>query len=105
MTFLANRPLTIVFCAILVAGPFVVWLSIYCVSRNPSIDLRRFLPVLRALRWITWALAMALMLPAIVGDALHRVAVYGFALMSFSAGLSFSQSWLKRKLHLDSAAD
>jgi len=105
MIFLTNKPLAIVICAILIAGPFVVWFFVYCVSKCPSVSLHRFLPLLRALRWATWAAAIALMLPAFASGAIHRAAVYGFALSSFSAGLSFPQSWLRKKLSLDRAAD
>jgi hypothetical protein len=49
----------------------------------------------------TWAVAMALMLPAIVDDSFGFLFVLGFGILSFSTGLSFPQSWLKKKLGLN----
>ncbi len=105
MSFHIARPFAAVVGAILLAGPFVVWFSIYCVSKFTSFDLKKFFDLLPVMRVIAWAVAVALMMLATVSDAFHFLLVYGFATLSFSAGLFFSESWLKKRLGLASDAD
>ena len=85
----------------LIIAPFAFWLSFYYLAKFSSIDLRRALPWLKALRWVTWILATPFMFAAIVNDSYHYFFVYGCGLFSFSAGLSFSQGWLKKRLNLE----
>jgi general stress protein CsbA len=86
----------------LVIAPLALWLSFFYLAKFSSIDLRRALPWLRVLRWVAWILATPFMFAAIVNDSYHHFFVYGCGLFSFSAGLSFSQNWLKKRLNLNS---
>jgi hypothetical protein len=106
MDILRVKPFAIAVGIALVAAPLVFWLFFYCLARFSSVDLRNAMPWLKALRWVTWILSMALAGAAVVVDPihLHYLAPYGFALFSFSAGLSIPQGWLKKRLGLESDA-
>jgi hypothetical protein len=82
-------------------APFVFWLFIYGLLRFSSVDPQRVKSWLRTLRWVTWIPAAALMLVAIVNHKFHYLFFYGSGLFSFSAGLSFPESWLKKRLGLE----
>jgi hypothetical protein len=100
-----HRPFAAVVGGILVVGPFIVWFFIYCASKFTSLDLKKLLDLLPDARVITWAAAVVLMFLAVVSDNLRFLFVYGSAMFAFSAGLNFSQSWLRKKLGLASDAD
>lgn len=85
-----------------VVAPFIFWFSFYGLAKFASTDLRKALPWLRASRWVAWILASALFVVSILNDSFHYLLVYGFALFTFSTGLSFPESWLKKRLNLDS---
>jgi hypothetical protein len=102
MDILRDKIFKIAIFVALVVAPFVFWLSYYGLARFSSMDLRKAVPWLRALRWVTWIPAMVLMFAAVVNDGFHYLFSYGCGLFSFFAGLSFSESWLKKRLNLDS---
>ena len=100
MGVLGAKQLATVVGATLVIAPFAIWLSFYYLAKFSSIDLHRALPWLRVLRWVTWILATPFMFAAIVNHSYHHFFVYGCGLFSFSAGLSFPETWLKNRLLL-----
>ena len=102
MDILRVKAFAFAVCAALVVAPFVFWLFFYGLVRFSSIDLRRARPWLRALRWVTWISAMALLTAVILDDRLHYLNPYGCGLLSLSIGLSFTEGWLKRHVNLDS---
>ncbi len=93
-----SRPFAALIWAILAAAPFAVWLLIYWILKHGSVDRSRILPFLKVLRVITWAVAMVLIFFAIINDSFSFLFVFGFGILSFSTGLSFPQSWLKKKM-------
>ena len=96
------RSFAIVIFVALVVAPFVFWLFFYGLARFTSMDLRRAVPWLKALRLVTWIPAFALIFVAVANDSFHYLFSYGFGLFSFSVGLSFSQTWLMKRLNLES---
>jgi hypothetical protein len=101
MEILKVKSFAVVIFVALVAAPLVFWLIFYGLVRYSSADVRRLVPWLRAVRWITWITATPFMLAAIGNDKFHYLFFYGSGLFSFSAGLSLSESWLKKRLGLD----
>lgn len=101
MSFHLSKPSEVLIWTTLAAAPFAVWLLIYWVLKYTSVDPRKLLPILKILRVITWPVAMGLTLLAVVDDSFRVLFVFGFGILSFSTGLSFPQSWLKKKLGLN----
>jgi hypothetical protein len=102
MNIVRIKPFSFSIFAVFVVAPLVSWLLVYVLVRYSLIDPNRLESWLGAARWATWIPAMALMLAAIANDNFHYLFVYGCGLLSFSAGLSFSESWLKKRLNLGS---
>jgi hypothetical protein len=74
--------------------PHIIWLSLYVASKQWPIDARPILRWLKILRWVSWGLAGTLGLLAV---ARNHFPIYGLAMSTFSTGLSFPGSWLKRR--------
>jgi hypothetical protein len=74
--------------------PHVIWLTLYGASRRRPIDARPVLRWLKILRWVGWGFGVALGLLAL---ARGHFPIYGLAMSTFSTGLSFPESWLKRR--------
>jgi hypothetical protein len=72
----------------------IIWLSLYVASKQWPIDARPILRRLKILRWVSWGLAGTLGLLAV---ARNHFPIYGLAMSTFSTGLSFPGSWLKRR--------
>ena len=68
-------------------------------------DPSKLASLVKAMRVISWILAMALMGLAVVNDAWHRLFPFGVSLMAFSAGMAFSESWISKKLALVAGTD
>jgi hypothetical protein len=81
------------------ASPLIVWLALYMTSRWWSVNLRPVLPWLRALRWVAWGLAIALLINHLAHD--HFPISYAIAMGSVQLGLSFPESWVKRRFAPD----
>src|SRR6266542_4308585 len=75
--------------------PHIIWLALYGASRRWPIHPRPVLKWLRILRWVGWGIAIPLGLLAL---ARNQFPIYGLAMSTFSAGLSFPESWLKRRI-------
>ena len=95
----ASKVLAIEISSPLIVLPFIVWLALYVAARWWSFDLRPVLPWLNMLRWVGWGLAIALLILSLARD--HFPMVYGQAMTSFSLGLAFPQSWVKRRFAPD----
>jgi len=78
--------------------PHIVWLSLYVASRQWPIDARPTLRWLKILRWVSWGFAGTLCLLAV---ARNHFPIDGLAMSVFSTGLSFPESWLKRRFASD----
>jgi hypothetical protein len=78
--------------------PHIVWLSLYVAFRRWPVDARAILRWLKILRWESWGFAGILFLLAL---ARNHFPIYGLAISAFSTGLSFPESWLKRRLASD----
>jgi len=76
----------------------IIWLSLHVASRRWPIDARPILRWLKILRWVSWGLAGTLCLWAV---ARNHFPIYGLAMSVFSTGLSFPESWLKRRFAAD----
>ena len=76
------------------ALPHIIWLTLYVASRRWPIDPHPVLKSLRILRWIGWGLTIPLGLLAL---ARNQFPIYALAMSAFSTGLSFPESWLKRR--------
>lgn len=79
-------------------SPHIIWLALYGASRRWPIDPRPVLKWLRILRWVGWGIAIPLGLLAL---ARNHFPIYGLAMSTFSTGLSFPESWLKRRFASD----
>lgn len=95
----ASKVLAIEISSPLIALPFIVWLALYVAARWWSINLRPVLPWLNILRWVGWGFAITLLTLSLARD--HFPMVYGQAMALFSLGLSFPQSWVKRRFAPD----
>jgi hypothetical protein len=78
--------------------PHIIWLALYGASRRWPIDPRPVLKWLRILRWVGWGIAIPL---GLLGLARNQFPIYGLAMSTFSIGLSFPESWLKRRFASD----
>src|SRR4051794_27844378 len=78
--------------------PLIIWLALYGASRQWPIDSRPVLKGLRILRWAGWGIGIPLGLLAL---ARNQIPIYALAIFTFSTGLSFPESWLKRRFASD----
>jgi len=85
----------IVISAVVLAAPFLVWLALYAAARAFSVDLRPILPLMRVLRWVAWGGGLALCLAYLAHNDFPSS--YGMASLSLSIGLSFPETWIKRR--------
>jgi len=81
------------------ALPFLVWLALYVAARWWAVNLRPVLPWLNILRYVGWGFGVALLTLSLARD--HFPMFYGLAMTIFSLGLSFPQSWVKRRFAPD----
>jgi hypothetical protein len=79
--------------------PHIIWLALYIAARRRPIEARPILRWLRILRWVGWGLGIALFTLSLARD--HFPFIYGLAMTAFSTGLSFPESWLKRRFAPD----
>jgi hypothetical protein len=79
--------------------PHIIWLALYVAARRRPIEARPTLRWLKILRWVGWGFGIALFTLSLVRD--HFPIAYGLAMTTFSTGLSFPQSWLKRRFAPD----
>ncbi len=77
------------------ALPFIVWLMLYATSRRWPVHVLGFLRPLRIMRWIGWFVGVALFVLHLGNDKFP--ALYGLLGFSFSTGLSFPESWIRRR--------
>ena len=91
-------PIKIVISVAVLALPFLVWLALYAASRAFSVGLRPILPLMRVLRWVAWGAGVVLCLAHLT---LNRFPFYGMACLSLSLGLSFPETWVKRRFAPD----
>jgi hypothetical protein len=72
-------------------SPFVLWLVLYLVARHCAINMRRVVPWIRVLRWLTWATTALLLL---MGLVLARFpSSYGFLSLGCSSGVMLVDIW------------
>jgi hypothetical protein len=95
MNVYSSKLLAIETFSVFSALPHIIWLALYGASRRRPIDLRPALKWLRILRWVGWGISIPLFLLAL---ARNQFPFYGLAMSTFSTGLSFPESWLKRRL-------
>jgi hypothetical protein len=95
----ASKVFAIEITSLLITLPFIVWLALYVAAHWCSINLRPVLPWLNILRWVGWGFAFALLTLSLARD--HFSMVYRQAMSSFSLGLAFPQSWVKRRFAPD----
>jgi hypothetical protein len=81
---------------LLIVAPFIGWGALYVGVRNWSLDPQQLMSWLRGLRWLSWICAVLLFGGYVVGG--HYPWAYPIAMFTFSAGLSFPESWLKRRI-------
>jgi len=94
----SSKLLAIEIFALFSLSPHILWLSLYVASRRWPIDTRPILRWLKILRWVSWGFAGSLFLVAL---ARNHFPIYGLAMSVFSTGLSFPESWLKRRFASD----
>ena len=92
----ASKVAAIEFTSAFIALPLVFWLAMYMATRWWSINWRPVLPWLKILRWISWGCGAALLLTSLARNVLPA-ANFGAVILGFSAGLSFPESWVKRR--------
>ena len=96
---MAPLPKKIVISALVLAAPFLIWLALYAAARAFSVGLRPILPLMRVLRWVAWGGGLVLCLASLALN--HFPSSYGMASLSLSLGLSFPETWVKRRLAPD----
>jgi hypothetical protein len=75
--------------------PLILWLAMYLAARWWSINWRPILPWLRILRWLGWGFGGVLVLASMVRNVFPITD--GVLILTFSAGLSMPESWVKRR--------
>lgn len=78
-------------------GPFAIWAGIYLASKLSIFTVDSMFRALRVWRWITWIAGILLWLSCLPPLRLHWF--YGASATWFSLGLSFPDSWLKKRLN------
>jgi hypothetical protein len=74
-----------------IGSPFILWYVLYLVTRYSAINMRRVVPWIRFLRWITWLTTGALFL---MNLGLARFpSHYAFLSLGFSSGVGLIDSW------------
>lgn len=91
MTISASKAQAIAF----VSLPLIFWLAIYLAARWWSINWRPILLWLKILRWVGWGLGAVLVLVSIFRNVFPITD--GALILTFSAGLSIPESWVKRQ--------
>ena len=76
------------------AAPLLFWIMLYAVARKWPFDFQPLLTWMRAVRYVTWACGLVLMVAGAHWP-------YPMALITFSLGLSFPEGWARR--HASSA--
>jgi hypothetical protein len=88
---------TFVLYAVGMLGPFAIWAGIYVAANLNIFTSGSMFRALRVWRWITWIAGILLWLSCLPPFRLHWL--YGACASMFSIGLSFPDSWLKRRLN------
>ena len=88
----------------LTLAPFVIWLALYAAARR-SFRLRPLVPWMRTLRWIAYGSGVALGLAHFTSAHFSHDFTYAAAVLTFSIGLSFPESWLKGRFPLTETSD
>lgn len=78
-------------------APLGIWYVLSVVDECRSLNFELIILWIRALRWITYVCGVALFLANLTSAYFAHDIKYVCALLTFSAGLSMPQSWLKRK--------
>ena len=91
MTISASKSQVIAFIVL----PLILWLAMYLAARWWSINWRPILPWLRILRWLGWGFGSVLVLASMVRNVFPITD--GVLILTFSAGLSMPESWVKRR--------
>jgi hypothetical protein len=81
--------------SLLIIAPFVLWGVLYVAVRKWSLDLRPLIPRFRVFRWVAWSCGLLLYVGYFLGA--HYPWGFPIAVVTFSIGLSFPESWLKRQ--------
>jgi hypothetical protein len=81
----------LVLASIFFGTPYILLLVLYLIARYSAVDMRRIVPWIRVLRWLTCfttgvLLTMGLVLP-------HFPQSYGFLSLAFSSGVISIDSW------------
>ena len=95
MSIDASTVAAIEFTSAFFALPLVFWLAMYVAARWWSINWRPVLPWLKILRWVVWGCGVALVLTSLARNGFP--VSYGLIILGFSAGLSFPETWVKRR--------
>lgn len=90
---------TIEITSAIITLPLILWLALYLAVRRWSISPRPALPWLRTMRWLGWGFGIVLLFVHLANDRFPLA--YGIALTAFSTGLSFPESWVKRRFTPD----
>jgi len=95
MNIFASRMVLIGLTSLLIIAPFVLWGVLYVAVRKWSLNLRPLIARFRAFRWVAWSCGVLLIVGCLAGG--HYPWSYAIAVATFSAGLTFPESWLKRQ--------
>ena len=89
----------LLFCEVLLLiSPFVLWATLSAAARREKSIPRFILPLLRALRWFGWISGAVILIVGGLDFYGFHGWPYGIALVTFSIGLSFPESWVKQRL-------
>jgi len=81
--------------AIFIGLPFVLWLGLWLIASYSDINMRRVVPVIRALRWLAYLTTLGLFVMHFVFE--HFPSVYAFCSLGFSSGVILIDSWAIRR--------
>jgi hypothetical protein len=81
--------------AIFLGSPYVLLLVLYLTARCSAIDMRRVVPWIRALRWLTWFMTGVLLLMGLVLAPFPLS--YGYLSLCFSSGVTLVDSWVAKR--------
>ncbi len=79
--------------------PFVLWFVLWIANHRWAVRVRRTLSLMRAARWVTMALAVVFLLLHESYD--NFPTLYWAGCLTFSAGLTFPEKWVKRGIAPD----
>jgi hypothetical protein len=83
----------LVLTTISIGSPFILWAMLYLIARYSAVNMRRVVPWVRTLRWLTWFTTATLLTMGVVLPHFP----YGFLSLGFSSGVMLIDIWVIKR--------